>query len=71
MGIALDIFRKIRAQQDYERGIVDGREQGMIEGREQIGAEWEAWLAAVEAAEAKGITFDDPPPSRRGKDDEQ
>ena len=42
-----------------------GREEGREEGRQAERAEWEAWLARRNEAEANNLPFDEPPPSHR------
>ena len=37
------------------------------EGEQKADSEWEAWLNRRDEAQAKGQSFDEPPPSRRGQ----
>lgn len=40
------------------------REEGFKEGQAILQARWVAWLKRLEAAEAAGVEFTEPPPSR-------
>ncbi len=42
------------------------REERREEGRAEVRAEWNAWLARMREAQAKGEPFDEPTPSERG-----
>ena len=42
------------------------KERQRMEGWEKADAEWRAWNARREKAEAKGEPFDEPPPAARG-----
>ncbi len=54
------------------RILREGRQEGLMEGRlaERAvrDAEWDAWLERMQAAQAAGEAFDEPPPSRRAGD---
>ena len=43
------------------------REEGRAEGREEANAEWDAWVARMREAQAKGEPFDEPAPSERDR----
>ena len=46
-------------------GISEGRAEGITEGRTEADQEWAGWLARKEAAESRGLPFDEPPPNAR------
>ena len=46
-------------------GISEGRSLGISQGVAKSNAEWRAWLERKDAAEAQGLTFDEPPPDDR------
>ena len=50
------------------RILREGRQEGRLEGRLAERAEWDAWLKRMQAAQASGEAFDEPPPSRRAGD---
>ena len=54
------------------RILREGRQEGLMEGRLAERAardtEWDAWLERMQAAQAAGEAFDEPPPSRRAGD---
>ena len=49
-------------------GRQEGRLAGLAEGSAVRDAEWDAWLERMQAAQASGESFDEPPPSRRAGD---
>ncbi|MXY45756.1 MAG: hypothetical protein F4Y44_01995 [Chloroflexi bacterium] len=57
MGIALDLFRKQKFEEAFEQGIE--------RGHAERDAEWETWFRQFMESQAKGIPFDEPPPSQR------
>ena len=75
--------RKQRSEQDRQRGLAEGRSEGLAEGRvegriegrvegraeglAEANAQWEAWNARRQVAEANGGGFDEPPPSQSGE----
>ena len=42
--------------------------EGRLAERAMLNAEWDAWLERMQAAQAAGEAFDEPPPSRRAGD---
>lgn len=38
--------------------------EGFAEGQAEAWAQWEPWLKRLEAAEAAGVEFTEPPPTR-------
>ena len=61
--------RKARILREGRReGRQEGRREGRQEGRLAERAEWDAWLERMQAAQAAGEAFDEPPPSRRASD---
>ena len=42
--------------------------EGRLAERAMLNAEWDAWLERMQAAQAAGEAFDEPPPSRRTGD---
>ena len=48
-----------------EEGRVEGREEGREEGRAEARAEWDAWVARMREAQAKGEPFDEPTPTEK------
>ena len=50
------------------RILREGRLAGLAEGSAVRDAEWDAWLERMQAAQASGESFDEPPPSRRAGD---
>lgn len=48
----------------WKEGFAEGRKEGFEEGQAVLQARWEAWLKRLEAAEAAGVEFTEPPPSR-------
>ena len=46
-------------------GITEGRAEGVTVGRAEADREWAGWLARKEAAESRGLPFDEPPPNAR------
>ena len=53
-------------QKAKEQGIEQGIEQGMEQGRAEAYQAIDAWNERRLAAEAKGIPFNEPPPSQNG-----
>ena len=49
-------------------GLREGRLAGLAEGSAARDTEWDAWLERMQAAQAAGESFDEPPPSRRAGD---
>ena len=61
--------RKARILREGRReGRQEGRLAGLAEGSAVRDAEWDAWLERMQAAQASGEAFDEPPPSRRTGD---
>ena len=64
--------RREGRQEGRREGRQEGRQEGLREGRlaERTvrDAEWDAWLERMQAAQASGEAFDEPPPSRRAGD---
>ncbi len=50
------------------RILREGRQEGRLAERAVRDAEWDAWLERMQAAQAAGASFDEPPPSRRTSD---
>ena len=50
------------------RILREGRREGRLAERAVRDAEWDAWLERMQAAQASGEAFDEPPPSRRTGD---
>ena len=50
------------------RILREGRLAGLAEGSAVRDVEWDAWLERMQAAQAAGESFDEPPPSRRAGD---
>ena len=50
------------------RILREGRQEGRLAERAMRDAEWDAWLERMQAAQAAGESFDEPPPSRRAND---
>ena len=48
-----------------ERRREEGRVEGRAEGRAEARAEWDAWVARMREAQAKGEPFDEPTPSEK------
>ena len=48
----------------WKEGFVEGWKEGLKEGQAEAWAQWEPWLRRLEAAEAAGVEFTEPPPSR-------
>ena len=49
-------------------GRQEGRLTGLAEGSAARDVEWDAWLERMQAAQASGESFTEPPPSRRAGD---
>ena len=45
-----------------EKARSEGLEQGLEQGREESNAAWREWLGRMQAAQASGEPFDEPPP---------
>ena len=64
--------RREGRQEGRREGRQEGRQEGLREGRlaerSVRDAEWDAWLERMQAAQASGEAFDEPPPSRRAGD---
>ena len=60
--VLAEIFAERRTRKAREEGREKGREEGIAEGVERANRLWRDWLQRREAAEAKGIPFDEPPP---------
>ena len=65
---AINDWLEKRRRQARAEGIAEGRVKGAAEGRAELVAEVVAWNELRLAAEARGESFDEPPP---GVDDEQ
>ena len=50
------------------RILREGWQEGRLAERAVRDAEWDAWLERMQAAQAAGAAFDEPPPSRRTSD---
>ena len=61
--------RKARIlREGRQDGLREGRLAGLAEGSAARDTEWDAWLERMQAAQAAGESFDEPPPSRRAGD---
>ena len=61
--------RKARIlREGRQEGRTEGRLAGLAEGSAARDVEWDAWLERMQAAQAAGESFDEPPPSRRAGD---
>ena len=49
-------------------GIAQGIAEGMAQGKAELQVTWESWNTRRLAAEAKGESFSEPPPSLNGQD---
>ena len=54
------------SEQARTEGLGQGLEQGREQGREQSNAAWREWLDRMQAAQAAGEPFDEPPPDVNG-----
>lgn len=48
------------------RSRAEGRAEGEESGRAAAHQDWEAWYRRLQAANAKGLPFDEPPPALNG-----
>ncbi len=64
------IGRKLdeRKARILREGRQEGRREGRQEGRASRDAEWRAWYERMQAAQAHGEEFTEPPPSLRASD---
>jgi hypothetical protein len=53
-----------------QEGREEGKEEGREEGREEEGEKWSAWNERREEAIKEGREFSEPPPTRRGSQEE-
>lgn len=59
----LDPLDEKLRQESREEGRVEGQAEGQAEGAKRTQQKWEAWNRRRMEVEAKGETFDEPPPS--------
>ncbi len=50
-------------EQGLEQGIEQGKAEGLEQGKAEVRQQWAGWNTRRVEAEAKGISFDEPPPS--------
>ena len=63
----LERVRERRREEGRVQGREEGRTEGRVQGLAEANSRWEAWNARREAAAARGIPFDEPPPSDNGR----
>lgn len=55
-----------KAQEESRKASEEARAEGREEGREESNAAWREWLSRMQAAQAAGEPFEEPPPDSNG-----
>ena len=67
-GVSLGITEVVMLSTMLARKLDERKARILREGSAARDAEWDAWLERMQAAQAVGEVFDEPPPSRRADD---
>ena len=67
-GMSLGITEVVMLSTMLARKLDERKARILREGSAARDTEWDAWLERMQAAQAAGETFDEPPPSRRADD---
>ncbi len=67
-GVSLGITEVVMLSTMLARKLDERKARILREGSAARDAEWDAWLERMQAAQATGEAFDEPPPSRRADD---
>ena len=61
------VLASILKERYREEGRKEGLAKGIARGQQEAHAEWEAWYERRQEAARAGVSFDEPPPTRKGQ----